>query len=40
MTLASGTALSGLLLGGTGIFFEGATADAHETTLTSRPNTR
>ena len=34
MTFASGTTTSGLNIGGTGIIFEGATADAHETTLT------
>ena len=35
MTFASGTTTSGLNIGGTGIVFEGATADAHETTLTA-----
>ena len=34
MTFASGTTTSGLNIGATGIVFEGATADAHETTLT------
>ena len=34
MTFASGTSTAGLNIGGTGIIFEGATADAHETTLT------
>jgi hypothetical protein len=34
MTFASGTTTSGLNIGGSGIIFEGATADAHETTLT------
>ena len=33
MTFASGTTTSGLNIGGSGIIFEGATADAHETTL-------
>ena len=33
MTFASGTTTSGLNIGGSGIVFEGATADAHETTL-------
>jgi hypothetical protein len=33
LTFASGTLTSGLLIGGTGIVFEGATDDAHETTL-------
>jgi len=34
MTFASGTSTSGMQIGSTGIVFEGATADAHETTLT------
>ena len=34
MTFASGQSTSGLNIGSTGIVFEGATADAHETTLT------
>jgi len=34
MTFASGQATSGLNIGASGIIFEGATADAHETTLT------
>ena len=34
MTFASGQATSGLNIGATGIIFEGATADAYETTLT------
>ena len=34
MTFASGTTTSGLNIGTSGIVFEGATADAHETTLT------
>ena len=33
MTFASGTTTSGLNIGANGIIFEGATADAHETTL-------
>jgi len=33
LTFASGTSTAGLLIGGTGIVFEGATDDAHETTL-------
>ena len=33
LTFASGTTTSGLNIGGSGIIFEGATADAHETTL-------
>ena len=35
MTFSSGTSTSGLQIGGTGIVFEGATADAYETTLTA-----
>ena len=35
LTFASGTSLTGLLIGATGIVFEGATTDAHETTLTA-----
>ena len=35
LTFASGTTTSGLNIGSTGIVFEGATADAHETTLTA-----
>ena len=34
MTFASGQSTSGLNIGANGIIFEGATADAHETTLT------
>ena len=34
MTFSSGQSTSGLSIGATGIVFEGATADAHETTLT------
>ena len=33
LTFASGTAISALSIGSTGVVFEGATADAHETTL-------
>ena len=33
-TFSSGTSTSGMIVGGTGIVFEGSTADAHETTLT------
>ena len=40
MTFASGTTTSGLNIGGTGIVFEGATADAHETTLTAAEPTQ
>jgi len=35
LTFASGQSVSGLNIGATGIVFEGATADAHETTLTA-----
>ena len=34
-TFSSGTTTSGMSIGATGIVFEGATADAHETTLTA-----
>ena len=34
LTFASGTSTSGMNIGANGIVFEGATADAHETTLT------
>jgi hypothetical protein len=40
MTCASGTTTSGLNIGGSGIIFEGATADAHETTLTAAEPTQ
>ena len=40
MTFASGTTTSGLNIGSTGIVFEGATADAHETTLTAADPTQ
>ncbi len=33
LTFSSGTSTAGITIGGTGIVFEGATADAHETTL-------
>ena len=33
-TFSSGTTTSGMTIGANGIVFEGATADAHETTLT------
>ena len=35
LTFASGTSTSGLNIGANGIIFEGATSDAHETTLTA-----
>ena len=35
ITFSSGTSLTGLSIGSTGIVFEGATADAYETTLTA-----
>jgi len=35
LTFASGQSTSGLNIGASGIIFEGATADAHETTLTA-----
>ena len=34
-TFSSGTSTSGMSIGANGIVFEGATADAHETTLTA-----
>ena len=34
LTFASGQSINGLNIGAAGIVFEGATADAHETTLT------
>ena len=40
MTFASGTTTSGLNIGANGIIFEGATADAHETTLTAAEPTQ
>jgi len=38
-TFSSGTTTSGMSIGATGIVFEGATADAHETTLTAEDPT-
>ncbi|MBC8435783.1 MAG: hypothetical protein H8D84_02235 [Proteobacteria bacterium] len=40
MTFASGTSTSGMQIGGTGVVFEGATADAYETTLTVKEPTQ
>ena len=40
LTLASGFSTSGLNIGGTGIVFEGSSADAHETTLTAAEPTQ
>jgi hypothetical protein len=40
LTLSSGSSLTGLSVNGTGIVFEGATADAHETTLTAADPTQ
>ena len=40
LTFASGTTTSGLNIGANGIIFEGATADAHETTLTAADPTQ
>ena len=40
LTFASGTTTSGLNIGANGIIFEGATADAHETTLTAAEPTQ
>ena len=39
LTFSSGQSTSGLSIGSTGIVFEGATADAHETTLTAEDPT-
>ena len=39
-TFSSGTSTSGMIVGGTGIVFEGSTADAHETTLTAAEPTQ
>ncbi len=39
-TFSSGTSTSGMIVGGTGVVFEGATADAHETTLTAAEPTQ
>ena len=38
-TFSSGTTTSGMSIGANGIVFEGATADAHETTLTAEDPT-
>ena len=40
LTFASGTETSGMIVGGTGVVFEGSTADAHETTLTAQEPTQ
>jgi hypothetical protein len=40
LTFSSGTSTSGMIVGGTGVVFEGATADAHETTLTAAEPTQ
>jgi len=40
LTFASGTSTSGMNIGANGIVFEGATADAHETTLTAADPTQ
>ena len=40
LTFSSGTSTSGMIVGGTGIVFEGSTADAHETTLTAAEPTQ
>ena len=39
MTFASGTTTSGMTIGGSGIIFEGSTADAYETTLVAKDPT-
>ena len=39
-TFSSGTSLTALNVGGTGVVFEGSTADAHETTLTAAEPTQ
>ena len=39
-TFSSGTTTSGMSIGASGIVFEGATADAHETTLTAEDPTQ
>ena len=39
-TFSSGTTTSGMTIGANGIVFEGATADAHETTLTAEDPTQ
>jgi hypothetical protein len=40
LTFASGTSTSGMNIGANGIIFEGATADAHETTLVAQDPTQ
>ena len=40
LTFASGTSTSGMNIGASGIVFEGATADAHETTLVAQDPTQ
>jgi len=40
LTFASGTSTSGMNIGASGIVFEGATADAHETTLNAQDPTQ
>jgi hypothetical protein len=40
LTFSSGTATSGMQVGGTGVVFEGSTADAYETTLTAAEPTQ
>ena len=40
LTFSSGTSTSGMIVGGTGIVFEGSTADAYETTLTAQEPTQ
>ena len=40
LTFASGTSATGISIGANGIIFEGATADAHETTLTAADPTQ
>ena len=40
LTFASGTSTSGMSIGANGIIFEGATADAHETTLVAQDPTQ
>ena len=39
-TFSSGTTTAGMSIGANGIVFEGATADAHETTLTAEDPTQ
>jgi len=40
LTFSSGTSTSGMIVGGTGVVFEGSTADAYETTLTAAEPTQ